>query len=292
MDGPGNALALKDEDHAEVGDFLLALANMLLNDRGASDSWRLQYLSDLKVLPDYEDGWMYYHQTAGAPVDADGNPVFHRLPKSFAPPKPTASAGGGASRKRRNSTPRNVDDVRMQFAGFLLSQFGVQTMAESGWRFGRAETDDTLEEQTGIFALATLGENETIARLATGVKRFKLPDEFNYIKIYQAVASNPKADWSDEALEQLGQIFENRRQYSQAAGYWRTLVKGYPRESAERRHALAAAARPDHRQLGPLRADPNPARRPRRQRRLSLPQRPESRVRGLRNQGRKAAGRR
>ena len=180
----------------------------------------------------------------------------------------------------------------MQFAEFLLNQFGVQTMAESGWRFGRAETDDTLEEQSGVYALATLGEDETIARLATGIKRFKLPDEFNYIKIYQAVASNPKADLSDEALEQLAQIFENRRQYSQAAGYWRIAGEGLSPRIGRAAARLAAAARPDRGQLGPLRAGPNPARRPRRQRRLSLPQRPESRVHRLRNQGRKAAGRR
>ena len=227
--------ALKDEDHAEVGNFLLALANMLLGDRGASDSWRLQYLSDLKVLPDYEDGWMYLHQTAGAPVDADGNPVLHHVPKSFATAETDGQRWRWCLEQAAEFNPQKRNDVRMQFAAFLLNQFGVQTMAESGWRFGRAETDDSLEEQTGIFALATLGENETIARLATGVKRFTLPDEFNYIKVYQAVASNPKAELSDEALEQLGQIFENRRQYSQAAGYWRTLVKGYPRESAERR---------------------------------------------------------
>ena len=52
------------------------------------------------------------------------------------------------------------------------------------------ETDDSQEEEQGIFALPSLGEDETIARLATGIKRFKLPDEFNYIKIYQQVADD------------------------------------------------------------------------------------------------------
>ena len=227
--------ALKDENHVEVGNFLLALANMLLGDRGASDSWRLQSLSDLKVLPDYEDGWMYYHQTAGAPVDADGNPILHHVPKSFDSAETDGQRWRWCLEQAAEFNPKIRDDVRMRFAGFLLNQFGVQTMAESGWRFGRAETDDTLEEQTGIFALSTLGEDETIARLATGIKRFKLPDEFNFIKIYQAVASNPKADLSDEALEQLAQVFENRRQYPQAAGYWRTLVRDYPKQATDRR---------------------------------------------------------
>ena len=47
-----------------------------------------------------------------------------------------------------------------------------------GWRFGRVETDDTREDESGTYALHTLKENETIARLATGVKRFVLPEEF------------------------------------------------------------------------------------------------------------------
>ena len=76
-------LAQKDENHAEVGGFYLALAEMLLNNRGYSEAWRLQYLSDLKTLPDYEPGWSNYRQSSGAPVDADGKPVFHTVPKDF-----------------------------------------------------------------------------------------------------------------------------------------------------------------------------------------------------------------
>ena len=42
------------------------------------------------------------------------------------------------------------------------------------------------------YASRHLGDDETIARLATGIKRFKLPDEFNPIKIYQTIADEPK----------------------------------------------------------------------------------------------------
>ena len=43
-----------------------------------------------------------------------------------------------------------------------------------------AENDqEKAEGKTGIWALDTLGEDETIAHLATGVKRFKLPDDQN-----------------------------------------------------------------------------------------------------------------
>ena len=76
-------------------------------------------------------------------------------------------------------------------------------MAEFGWRFGRMDSDDSKEDASGTYAVNTLGEDETIARLATGIKRFKLPDEFNYIKIYQQVADEPKGQLAADALDHL-----------------------------------------------------------------------------------------
>ena len=68
--------------------------------------------------------------------------------------------------------------------------------------------------------------------------------------------------------------------------------KDFPNEDRESSPELAAAARPDRRQLGPLRADADPARRPRRHGRIPLPQRRAGRVHRPRDQGREAAGRR
>lgn len=49
------------------------------------------------------------------------------------------------------------------FAIFLWHQFGVQTMAEYRWFFGRAgEADETKKDESGTWALHTLGEDETI----------------------------------------------------------------------------------------------------------------------------------
>ena len=138
-----------------------------MNNRGYSESWRLQYLTDLKVLPDYEDGWGYYRQTAGAPVDADGKPVFYHVPKSFEAAETDGQRWRWCLQQAVEMNPQQLNAVRMQFAEFLLNQFGVQTMAQWGWRFGRMETDDTKEDESGTYALHTLGEDETIARLAT-----------------------------------------------------------------------------------------------------------------------------
>jgi len=218
-------MAREDDNHSEVGSFLLELAGMLLNNRGYGEAWRLQYLTDLEELPDYEEGWGYYREPPGAPVDADGKPVLHHVPKSFEAAETDGQRWRWCLQQAMEFSPQRSSQVRMQFAEFLWNQFGVQTMAHYGWRFGRMQTDDTREDESGTYALHTLGEDETIARLATGVKRFKLSEEFNFIEIYQEIAASPQSGFAQQALEQLAQIFENRRQYPKAAGYWRRLIE-------------------------------------------------------------------
>ncbi len=227
--------AKKDDNHGEVGSFFLSLADMLISNRGGAQAWQLQYLGDLNVLPDYQPGWGNYSEPRGAPVDADGNPVFHTVPKSFDSAESDGQRWRWCLEQAVEFDPNRLNQARKQFADFLHQQFGVQTMAYYGWRFGRMETDDTKNDESGTFALHTLGENETIARLATGVKRFELPEEFNFIKIYQQIANNPQTGYGMEALEQLAQIFENRRQYPQAADYWRRLLKEFPNVDKSRR---------------------------------------------------------
>ena len=221
--------ARKDDDHAKVAGFLLNLADMFMNTRGYQESWRLQYKTDLSVLPDYEEGWGYYGgQVQGAPVDADGRPIFYRVPKSFEQSQSDGQRWRWCLEQTVEFDRARISEVRMKLADFLHEQFGVQTMAIYGWRFGRLETDDSKDQQGGTYALDTLGEDETIARLATGVKRFKLPDEFNFIKIYREMAATRDGTFGMRAGQQLAQLFENRRQYPRAAEYWQGLLNDYP----------------------------------------------------------------
>jgi uncharacterized protein YfaS (alpha-2-macroglobulin family) len=217
-------LATSDDDHGAVGGYLLAFARMLLRGRGQEEAWRLQSLTDLGQLPDYEEGWGYYQPSRGAPVDAEGNPVFHYVPKSFEEAKTDGQRWRWCLEQAVEMNPHQANEVRIEFANFLWNQFGVQTMAHYGWFFGRAATDDTQKHESGAYALHTLGEDETIARLASGIKRFKLPDEFNFIKIYQEIAAKQSDGWKLNALEHLAQLFENRRQYPKAAEYWRQCI--------------------------------------------------------------------
>ena len=92
---------------------------------------------------------------------------------------------------------------------------------------GPTSDDETRKDESGPFAVGTLTEDETIARLANGIKRFKLPFEFNYIRLYQTLADKDKSTWGELSLNQLGQIFEDRQQYDRAAEYWKKNIGTY-----------------------------------------------------------------
>ena len=220
-------LVQNEPKKVEAANFWMAMSRMLLANRGYNDAWRLQYLTNLNELSDYEQGWYRGSGTQGAPVDADGNPVYHYLPKSWQAAQSDGERWRWALSQAAENNPRLLNAVREELANFLQNQFGVQTMAFYGAFFGGLEDDETKKDESGTWALHTLADSETIARLASGIKRFKLPDEFNFIRIYQQIADEPKTGHGEFALEQLAHIYENRRQYPQAAEYWRRSIKEY-----------------------------------------------------------------
>lgn len=202
----------------ERAEFYLQLGRIL---RSQGD-WRLQLLTDLETLPDYDEGWGYGGGGTGAPVDAEGSPVFHVEPKSW-----EAAADDG--QRWRWALARAAEQGKgyrlralHERAEFLHSQFGVQTLASFG--FWRRSGGDELERKEGIFAVHTLGDEETIARLATGVKRFKLPDEQNFISLWREIADAEEGRPSESALASLASVFENRRQYEKAAEQLRRSI--------------------------------------------------------------------
>jgi uncharacterized protein YfaS (alpha-2-macroglobulin family) len=218
-------LAAKENDKPALADFYLNFASILLNGAGQHDAWRLQYLTDLKELPDYTEG---YHwpggNTRGAPVDADGNPVFHQQPKSYEKAATDGERWRWMLSQAMEFNPARTNEVETMFADFLCSQFDVQTMA----LFGQAlPPDDGKEEKTGTFALHTLSDEETIARLASGVKRFKLSDEFNWIHIFERIAGRGRSPQGEHARDSIAQIYEDRRQYVKAGEAWKRAITEY-----------------------------------------------------------------
>ncbi len=172
----------------------------------AGNAWKLQYLTDLSKLPDYDDQRTFYqrgYNQIGAPVNSDGTPVVYSLPKSL------DSAVNDGERWRwllqKINESGGGDYAKKQWADFLLSQFGVRTAT------GHMRDGSGFPLETGR-QLKELGDGETIARLANGIRRFKLADEFNYIKIYRELADRNDRD----ARSQLIAIYLNRCQYNRA----------------------------------------------------------------------------
>ena len=81
----GLDLSVDETSKSEVAYFYLEFARFFRQYRGYHQAWRLQYLTDLSRLPDYEPGYGYEYdrRLQGAPVDAQGRPLMHQLPESF-----------------------------------------------------------------------------------------------------------------------------------------------------------------------------------------------------------------
>ena len=201
-------LAQKDDNKSDAGNFFMAMGRMWMNNRGAQESWRLQYLTNLAELPDYDDGWGYARQTNGAPVDEEGNPVFHHVPKSWEAAKTDGERYRWSLMMAAEMSPGFVGQVRYVRANFLFQQFGVQTMRQYGFFFQRGQMQqDRKKDESGTYALHTLKDTETIAKLATGIKRFDLPDEFNYIKLFQQLYEDRRSGYAEQGCQPVGPAF-------------------------------------------------------------------------------------
>src|SRR5205814_486711 len=111
-------------------------ANLLLQGEGTNEAWRLQDLTDVKTLPDYGEGYYWGGRglaTRGAPVDADGNPILHHLPKTYETAKSDGERWRWMLLEATEFDPSLRNKVDMMFGDFQRSQFGVQTMAAYGF---------------------------------------------------------------------------------------------------------------------------------------------------------------
>ena len=205
-------------EKAEKFELYQQYMRFLVSYRGMNESWRLQYLTDLSVLPDYEEGYGWYRgggETKGAPVDADGKAVFHKIPDSFKEAATDGERWRWLMEECKKVCSERKYEIMYGFADFLQQQFDVQTMAY----YGNSERgSDTEKDESGPYATITLKENETIARLANGIKRFTVPDEFSFIAIYRQIAEDNKdKTYAEASWQKLSEIFSNRRQYPKAA---------------------------------------------------------------------------
>lgn len=216
--------AIKNYDPAKISmnrQFYTTLSRVLMAGRSDNNSYKLQYLTDIATIPPYDrtfGGWVMGRMAvSGAPVDAKGNPVFYKVPKSFE----LALNDGERWRLALALAGENGEQkAKWDFALFLYSQFGVQTLGNLS---NTAETTSIAESP---FAVQNLPEDETIAKLASGIKRFKLPDEYNYIKMFRELAAVGDSVAAD-ALDILAKIFTDRKQYKKAAEFWKSSISAF-----------------------------------------------------------------
>lgn len=214
----------QDNDKAAVAQFYMNFANALMADRQYGQAWQLQELTDLATLPDYSEGHYYDPGTRGAPVDADGNVVTYAEPASWEAAKNDGERWRWCLAQASENSPALASSARMNIAFFAMHQFDVQTMQQFSW-FRASSSDDSDRPRT--FDIDTLSDEETIARLANGIKRFNLPAEYNHIKIYREIADLQNDPQAQPALDQLARIYENRRQYVKAATIWREAIERF-----------------------------------------------------------------
>ncbi len=210
-------LAQKDDDKKAVAQFFDQFAELFVNH---AEAWKMQTSTDWTTLPDYETERHWRgHEASRAPVDAKGNPIFYSVPKSFKEAKNDGERWRWCLEQVVEYDPSRAADVFIRRASFSESQFGERTLQSFDF-FRDQFSRHSASRQASIWSLETLPDTETIANLATGIKRFELPEEFNYIALYKKALE--KGDRS--ALNNLAEITLNRRQYPKAADYLNAIL--------------------------------------------------------------------
>ncbi|MFM7058671.1 MAG: MG2 domain-containing protein [Planctomycetota bacterium] len=232
-----------DVSSIEQADAWLRLGEAISSERH-SDAWKLQDFTDLTVLPDPEPGfpWMFRGRgpgwnSKGAPVDPDGRPVFHRVPQSWQAAQSDGERWRWAMSEAARLNPIRRSEIEFSWAGFLQSQFGTGSggaqLPPPIVPLGKeAQADADQPRQASLQNAHLLPDGETIAKLASGVKRFAVPDEFNCLVIARDIIARGDT-YRVLALELLIGERMNRHQYPQAAALLREMLEFVPPQMRE-----------------------------------------------------------
>lgn len=212
----------REASQRDAGQFYLDLARAILSQRSGGASWQLQALTDLSTLPDFQEGYGAGSYSA-APVDEDGNPIFHYPSATWEAAKSDGQRWRFALQRAADLDRNLREQVTWERCRFLETQFSVTTLAHYSW-FHRMSQD--ADAAKGVLSLRTLSDEETVCRLASGVKRFKLPESHNYIAMYKSLASGNRG-YNSSASERLAGIYTDRMQFPKAAEQWRETIERF-----------------------------------------------------------------
>ncbi len=218
-------------DRGAISNLYSELAGYLAMGRtGPQRVWALGVLTPLAELPDYGDEERL-SSGAGAPVDADGNPLVLEVPESWESAENDGERWRWAINESIKFDPEKEPQAMEQWARFLVQHYGVGTLAS----FGRWMQQDP-EEAEGILQVHTLKESETIAKLASGVRRFELVPDYQFIPLLRRLSTGKNSNAS--LGDQLVRVFLNRRQYGVGAQELRRLIATHGRGKSNHRQKL------------------------------------------------------
>lgn len=173
--------------------FFHNMADVLLQNRGSGSSYKLQVLTDLEKLPDYNTDEGCVTSVSRPPVNAGGTPVFYKMPESW-----DKAANDGE--RLRFAVERCGPGAAALWAEFLCGQFDFL----AAQRQFRREYYVTPAMKQYLYDLK---DNETVADLADGIRKITLPDGFNYIEMFKKL----------EKHYRVGEIYASRMQFEKAA---------------------------------------------------------------------------
>ncbi|MFK7850827.1 MAG: alpha-2-macroglobulin [Akkermansiaceae bacterium] len=190
---------------------LKRLGGALSTNRQGSYLWKLYVKTDIEQAPDY----MVQIDTItsrGAPVDSDGKPDWIDIPESWEDANSDGERWRWTMEEIARISKNEGQEQRLQWIRFCKQNYGVNTLASFGWW-----SQPDVEERDGILQTSSLEEDETIANLATGVSRFKLRKDYQYIPMMRDLMKSGKSVSASSAGDLLVQVFLDRSQFVEAA---------------------------------------------------------------------------
>lgn len=212
---------------------LNGLKNALLDNRtGSSSLWRLFILTELSKAPDYSEKNDIITSN-GTPAGADGQPALIDIPTSWEAAKSDGERWRWILQEIARIDPKQASQTRLEWLRFCQQHYDVTTLAQYSWW-----SQPDVKQRDGILQASTLKETETIARLASGVKRFTLREDYQFIAGLRDLMRKDKDSPSWQAGDQLVQIFLNRNQYPQAVEALKECIQLHGPGSNDSRNKL------------------------------------------------------
>lgn len=197
--------------------------------------WDLQLLTEIETLPDYEERSFGYGRPfrghgmrdPGYPVDAEGNPIFFAIPETWEKSKSDGERWRWVYAQLDKISEESKFDSEFAFLQEIQGWLDTHTLAsDSYW----IEFQERLSKETDSkhmearYALSSLKDTETFVKLASGIKRIELPEEYQFLRRLREISKTDDTEASRRALQVLGTSYENRRQYEAALEIWKEFL--------------------------------------------------------------------